>query len=109
MIEDELRQNDPRMRAAIAELQALILVKYPDTTFTLSGWDESDGVFVRAVVDVDDPDEVTEIVIDRMVDLLVDDGLPIYVVPVRTPAREAAERRRQQEARSIFGSPARSG
>ncbi len=31
----------------------------------------------------------------------VDDGLPIYVVPVRTPGREAAERRRQQQARAI--------
>jgi len=98
MSENVLSQHDSRMRAAIAELQALILDRYPDTTFTEGGADESDGVFVRAVVDVDDPDEVTELFIDRMIDLQVEDGLPVYIVPVRTPAREAAERRRQEAA-----------
>lgn len=101
MSENDLRPIGPRMQAAIDELQAIILDRFPGTTFTVGEADESDGIFVRAVVDVDDPDEVTAFFIDRMVDLLVDDGLPIYVVPVRTPAREAVERRRQQEARAI--------
>lgn len=101
MSENGLRPVGPRMQAAIAELQALILDRFPDTTFDVGEADEHGVVFVRAVVDVDDPDEVTAIFIDRMVDLLVEDGLPVYVVPVRTPAREAVERRRQQEARAL--------
>lgn len=101
MNENDLHPLEPRMQAAIAELQRLILEKYPDTTIDVGEADEHGVVFVRAVVDVDDTDQVTAIFIDRMVDLLVDDGLAIYIIPVRTPAREAAERQRQREARAI--------
>jgi len=87
---------DPRIQAAVSELQELILTHYPSTEFTVGEADDPDGVYIRAVVDVDDPDEVTAIFIDRMIDLQVEDGLPVYVVPVRTPAREAAERQRQE-------------
>ena len=104
---------DGRMEAAVAELQALIGQHYPDTTFSLSHpEDEPTSVELTAVVDVDDPDEVLDIVIDRVVQLQVDEQLPIHVVPIRTPARVAAylaERRqpgyRPRRSRSLFGSP----
>ena len=44
-------------------------------------------MFVTAVVDVDDPDEVVDRFIDRLVTLQVEDSLPLHVIPVRTPAR----------------------
>jgi hypothetical protein len=82
---------DGRMEAAIAELQALIGQRYPDTTFSLSHPDdEPTSVELTAVVDVDDPDEVLDMVIDRVVQFQVDEQLPIHVVPIRTPARVAA-------------------
>jgi hypothetical protein len=94
---------DPRMQAAIDELEQMVLARYPSTTFEVGGDPEGgDAVFVRAVVDVDDPDEVTAIVIDRMVDLLVDEGLPVYIVAVRSPIHEAAERQRQQRNMARF-------
>jgi len=93
---------DPRMKAAIDEVQGMILVQYPETTFDVGEPDEHGVVFMRAIADVDDPDEVTEIVIDRQVDLLVDEGLPLYVIALRTPAREAAERQRQEKARRLY-------
>ncbi len=89
--------SDPRIRAAVAELQDMIRTHYPATVFTVGEGEDPNGIHIRAVVDVDDPDEVTEVFIDRMIDLQVDDGLPVYVFPVRTPAREAAERQRQQQ------------
>jgi len=79
----------------------MILARHPETTFSVGEPDEHGVVFVSDMVDVDDPDDVTAIFIDRLVDLLVEDGLPVYVVPVRTPAREAIERHRQQQARAI--------
>ena len=94
---NDLHPIGPQMQAAIAELHGLILEKFPDTTFDTGEADEHGVVFVRAVVNVDDPDKVKDVFIDRMVDLLVDDGLAIYIVPVRAPAREAAERQRQQQ------------
>jgi hypothetical protein len=82
---------DGRIQAAIAELQALIEQRYPDATFSLSHpEDEPASVELTAVVDVDDPDEVLDLVIDRVVELQVDEQLPIHVVPIRTPARVAA-------------------
>lgn len=92
---------NPEMQAAVTELQDLILTRYPSTVFTVGEADDPDGVYMRAVVDVDDPDEVTEVFIDRMIDLQVEGGLPIYVVPVRTPERLAALRQRQEAARAI--------
>lgn len=89
---------DPRMRAAVAELQDLILSHFPSTTFEVGEADYPDEVYMRAIVDVDDTDDVIAIFLDRMVDLQVDDKLPIYVVPVRTPERRAAARREEQKA-----------
>jgi hypothetical protein len=91
--------TDLKMKSAVSELQELIFSRYPSTTFTVGEVEDPNGVYMRAIVDVDDTDEVTEVFIDRMIDLQVEDGLPIYVVPVRTPERIAAHRR-QLEARS---------
>ena len=82
--------HDPRMGAAVTEMQDLIRSRFPTTTFTVGDADDPEGVYVRAPVDVEDTDEVIELILDRLVDLQVTEGLPIYVVPVRTPERIAA-------------------
>jgi hypothetical protein len=89
------------MEEAVTELQMLILSHYPSTVFSVGEAEDPEGLYVRAIVDIDDPDEVMEIFIDRMIDLQVEDGLPIYVVPVRTPERTIALRQRQQMARTV--------
>ncbi len=78
---------DPRMTAAIAELTELIRTRYPETTFMTEVGDDWETVFVTAVVDVDDPDEVVDCFIERALTLQIDEGLPVHVIPVRTPAR----------------------
>jgi len=92
MTAEQFNVTDPRMQAAVTELLDLIRARYPSTTFTVGEFEGPDSVFMRAIVDVDDTDEVTEVFIDRMIDLQVEDGLSIYVVPVRTPERIAAPR-----------------
>jgi hypothetical protein len=79
--------NDPRMKAAIAELTNLISRSYPGTTYVTDVDDDGKTVFVTATVDVDDPDEVVDLYIDRSVTLIVDEGLPLHVLAVRTPER----------------------
>jgi hypothetical protein len=104
MNEPTERSADPRIQTAIVELQDLIIARFPSTTFEIGEDDDPDGVYVRAVVDVDDTDEVTELFIDRMIDIQVDDGLPVYVVPVRTPERQAAARQKLREERmALYG------
>jgi hypothetical protein len=87
--------RDDRIREVLAELQATISRQYPDARFTVSHpEDEPTSVELTAIVDVDDPDEVLDMVIDRVIDLQVDEGLPIHVVPIRTPERVAADHKR---------------
>ncbi len=82
-------------RDALAELQGMIAAGYPGTQFSVFRGDDPDGWYLRAVVDVDDPDEVTDLVLDRLVDLQLDQGLPIHIIPIRTPERLATLRARQ--------------
>jgi hypothetical protein len=99
--EQHLLHLDSPMQAAIDEIIGRILARYPSTTFTVGDAEDPDGLYIRAEVDVDDPDEVWETFSDRIIDLQVEDGLPIYVVPVRTPDRIAALRQQQRAARAI--------
>jgi len=50
------------------------------------------------VVDVDDPDEVLDTVIERVVQFQIDEQLPIHVVPIRTPERVSAYLEQQRRA-----------
>ena len=82
--------SDRALEQAVAELQQLIATHYPGTTFAVGpGGDDPDGTYLTATVDLDDPDEVMDLVIERVLSLQIEDGLPIHVVPVRTPERVA--------------------
>lgn len=85
MIEPNL--DDPRIQAALAELRSMILEKFPDTTFETVRHSDLDGIWLVAVADVDDLDEVTGVVISRTVDMQIDEGLPIYIVGEWPPER----------------------
>lgn len=87
--------GDPRIRAAIAEIQDLITARFPGATFSVGLGQDPDGVYLRPVVDVDDRGDVMDAFLPRLTDLQVDDGLPLYVVPTRPPARNAAILRAQ--------------
>jgi hypothetical protein len=96
--------TDPRIQAAVAELQKLIRARFPEATFSVGLGDDPPGVYLRAVVDVDDRWEFIDLVSDRLADMQFDEELPIYLVPSRTPERNAAiwrailESRRSSEA-----------
>jgi hypothetical protein len=77
---DALR-SDPRIQKAVAEFTALLSARFPSSTFVVSVGD--------------DPDEVVDLIIDRLVTLQVEDELPLYVIPVRTPERASAVRARE--------------
>lgn len=73
--------TDPRIQAAIAELQSLVATRFPMATFGKPYVDDSDGVSFVAIVDTDDLDDVVGAAMPRMRDMLVEEGLPVYVVP----------------------------
>lgn len=86
----------PRLDEAIVELRELIARHYPDATFSVSEGEDPDGIYLTATVDVEDMGEVVDVFLDRMVDLQVEEDLPIYVVAVRPLERNLAILARQQ-------------
>jgi len=96
---ERMEEMSPQMQQALEELQGLIQKRYPTATFVVSrGEDDPEAVHLTTIVDLDDPDEVLDLVINRMMELQVEDKLPVYVIPVRTPARVAALRRALAQA-----------
>jgi len=98
--------EDPRLQLALDELRGMIAGRFRDATFEVSrGLDDPASVHLIGRVDVENTDDVMSLVIDRMMELQVEDGLPIFVIPVRPPERAVEElRRRQLEARPAQGS-----
>lgn len=82
---------DARTQAAIDELTALVRDRYPRASFAVGPSEEDPAVtHIIATVDLDDPDEVVDLVIDRMLELQIEEGLSVHLIPVRTPERVAA-------------------
>ena len=85
-------ERPARIQAAISELSGLIRARFPTAGFVVEQGEDPEGVYVIATVDIDDIDQVVDLYIDRMIDIQVKDGLPVYVVTVRPLSRIAADR-----------------
>ncbi|HZM23546.1 MAG TPA: hypothetical protein VFC02_17470 [Anaerolineales bacterium] len=73
----------PRMQEAIDELKGLITAHFPQATFVVEEGFDPEGVYLVTTVDIADTDEVIAVVGDRLVDLQVDESLPVYVTMLR--------------------------
>jgi hypothetical protein len=92
--------TDPRVLAAINELEKLVRTRYPDATFSVArGQDDPEAVYVYATVDLTDTEPVVDLVIERELALLLDEGLAVQVIPRRTPERNAAIVEELEQAR----------
>ena len=77
-------KRHPDSQRAIDELKQRILAKYPTATFHLSSNpDEPGALDLLTYVDSDDPDLVLDCVMDRILEMQFDEGIPIHVVPMR--------------------------
>jgi hypothetical protein len=83
--------TDPRIQAALAELRETILRHFPEATFSVTLGEDPVGIYLNPVVDVEDLDEVADVFTDRLVDMQVEEGLPIYVIPLPPPERVRAQ------------------
>jgi hypothetical protein len=86
----QFSETDPRIQSALAELKAMIVECWPGACFSVSQSEDPAGVYLDAIVDLDDPDKVLDLVVNRLLELQVNEGLPVHVVPLRTPERAAA-------------------
>ena len=92
----------PRMESAIDEMKDLIARHFPEVTFTLQVGEDPVGLYLIATVDRDELGEVIELYIDRLVDLQIDEQLALFVIPDRTPERNARLAAEQAAERSLF-------
>ncbi len=84
---EQLDPLSPRLQGVVEELQGLIRRVDPTATFQVVPGDDPTGTYVIATVDVEDTETVIDAYIDRLLDLQIDEGLPVYVVPLRPLTR----------------------
>jgi hypothetical protein len=73
-----------RIKEAAEELKATIRASYPDAQFNLTrAEDDRHAWHLWTLVDVEDPEEIGKLVTERTVDMLVEEHIPIYVIPTR--------------------------
>jgi len=68
-----------RMEEAVRELKTLITARFPPAAFVVEEGCDPEGIYLVTTVDIADTDEVLAVVGDRLVELQVDEGLPVYV------------------------------
>lgn len=88
---ERLSDQDLHVQSALAELRALIQQRYPSARFRVGLGDDPEGIYLTATVDVEDPEDVVDVFIDRLLELQIEEHLPVYVVPVRPPERVLEE------------------
>ena len=88
----------PRMKKALHELKGLITARFPQAAFVVEEGFDPEGVYLITTVDIADTDDVIAVIGDRLVELQVNEGLPVYVTPLRPIERVVAELRNRQTA-----------
>ena len=99
------RHLSPRMTEAVRDLQSLISASFPQATFVVEEGVDPEGVYVVTTVDIPDTDEVIEAIGDRLVTLQVDEGLPVYVTPLRPVERVVAQLRERKAVSPLASLP----
>jgi hypothetical protein len=86
------------MEEAVHELKGLITAHFPQAAFVVEEGFDPEGIYLLATVDIADTDDVIAVVGDRLVELQVDEGLPLYVTPLRPTECVIAELRKREAA-----------
>ena len=73
--------ND-KMQCAIAEVEARIRAVYPEATFRLVEGEDPLGLYLDAYTDAEDAFAVLDLISDWLVDLSVDAGVHLHLIPL---------------------------
>ena len=72
-----------RVREAAEELKGLIRAKYPDAEFRLArDPDQRRSWLLWTVTDEEDSEEVSRLIMDREIDMLSEELIPLHVIPI---------------------------
>jgi hypothetical protein len=98
MSNEQRIENDGRALKAANELGQIIHGRFPQAQLVISRGEDPDGIYLDAIVDLEDPDEVMDLVIDRLLELRVEQGIPVHVLPQR-PTQRSLEAVKSQRAK----------
>jgi hypothetical protein len=87
----------PAMEKAVNELKGMISARFPQASFVVEEGFDPKGTYLVTTVDIADTDEVIDVVGDRLVELQVTEGLPLYVTPLRPIQRVVADLREREQ------------
>ena len=100
MTEEWIWASVTRIKEAAEELKAIIRVKYPDAQFRLSrAPDDRDSWSLWTYVEIEDPDEVNDVIREREREMLIEEHIPLYVIP--TASREAVSASADERATKV--------
>src|SRR3954447_23885540 len=86
----------PAMEKAVNELKGTISERFPQASFVIEEGFDPKGIYLVTTVDIADTDELIDAVGDRLLELQVDEGLPLYVTPLRPIQRFIAQLQEQE-------------
>ena len=75
--------TNPRLLEASTELETLIRKAYSDASFSRVWLDDPEGMHLRVIAPVNDPEEIFNLVCDRLLHFQIEEALPLCLVPVR--------------------------
>jgi hypothetical protein len=73
---------DERTQQAIDEVQDVIKAAFPEAEFQVHHGDDPAGIYIDAYTKAENGFDVLDLIGDRLVDLCVEEGLGIHVVPL---------------------------
>jgi hypothetical protein len=92
--------DSERIQAALTELRERIATRFPQAHFAIEDNSDPDGFYLVVTVDIDDLDEVVDLIGDRLLEMQVDEGLPVYVTPLRPIERVITQLRESEASKS---------
>lgn len=87
-----------RIQEVLEEFKALISAEFPEATFAVEVGGEPDGVYLIPTVDLEDSFQVLDVITDRLLEVQIEEKLPVYVVPQRPIGSKHEPVRRTQNA-----------
>jgi hypothetical protein len=88
MTTQRMSELDQNVERALVELQAMVTARWPGATFAVTrGQDDPEAIHLETTVDVDDTEEVLDLVLDRVLDLQIERGIPVHVIPLQPAER----------------------
>jgi len=95
MSKRHIPQLDEKERHAVKALRGIIRRRYPSAVFEVARGEDPEGVYLRTIVDIEDVDDVLDFVLDALFRYQVEQGLPVYVLPLQPVERVLNESRRE--------------